>query len=133
MKTTVCPQDGNGCSGSNENQSRLERQLEWSRRVGIDELKRIYGASLFLKCMADLFHLLALLALCIGATPVFLDSFCPYTLAKLGGAPILIEMNPDVTLVMLSGKKILVREKPEDIKQRILDYRCRIAPFKNEL
>ena len=45
----------------------------------------------------------------------------------------MIEMNPDVTLVMLSGKKILVREKPEDIKQRILDYRCRIAPFKNEL
>ena len=98
MEMTVSPQGGDGCNGSNENQSRLERQLEWSRRIGIDELKRIYAASLFLKCIADLFHLLALLALCIGATPVFLYSSCPYRLAKLGLAPILMEMNPDAHL-----------------------------------
>ena len=98
MEMTVSQQGGDGCSGSNEKQSRLERQLEWSRRIGIDELKRIYGASLFLKCMADLFHLLALLALCIGVTPVFLYSSCPYTLARLGVAPILMEMNPNADI-----------------------------------
>ena len=95
---TISPQGGDGCNGSNENQSRIERQLEWSRHIGINELKRIYGASLFLKCIADLFHLLALLALCIGVTPVFLYSSCPYRLAKLGLAPILMEMNPNAEL-----------------------------------
>ena len=100
MEVTVSPQGGDGCS-SNENQSRLERQLEWSRRIGIDDLKRIYGASLFLKCMADLFHLLALLALCIGAAPVFLYSAFPYTLARLGFTPVLLDANPETELYPL--------------------------------
>ena len=96
MDMTDCPQ--NEHNGSNENQSRLERQLEWSRRIGIKELKKIYGASLFLKCIADLFHLLALLAFCIGATPVFLYSSCPYRLARLGIAPVLFDPNPEAEL-----------------------------------
>ena len=70
MEMTISPQGGDGCNGSNENQSRLERQLEWSRRIGIDELKRIYGASLFLRCTAYLFHLTALLAFCVWVTPI---------------------------------------------------------------
>ena len=71
MEMTISPQEGNGCNGSNENQSRLERQLEWSRRIGIDELKRIYGASLFLRCTAYLFFMLAMLAFCGAASIVF--------------------------------------------------------------
>ena len=67
---TISPQGGDRCNGSNENQSRLERQLEWSRRIGIGELKRIYRASLFLRCTAYLFHLLALLAFCMAVTPI---------------------------------------------------------------
>ncbi len=43
-----------------------------------------------------------------------------------------IETNPDVTLVMLSGKHVVVREKPEEIIQRIVDYRRQIGAFKNE-
>ena len=49
----------------NENGSRLERQLEWSRRIGIDELKKIYGASLFLRCTAYLFFVPAVLLFCM--------------------------------------------------------------------
>ena len=74
METAVSQQDGNGYRGSNEKQSRLERQLEWSRRIGIDELKRIYGASLFLRCMAYLFLALAVLAFCLTAVIVFADT-----------------------------------------------------------
>ena len=70
MRTTIGPQDGNGC-GSDENKSRLERQLEWSRRIDINELKRIYGASLFLRCMGALFFVLAMLAFCAAASIVF--------------------------------------------------------------
>ena len=49
----------------NENGSRLERQLEWSRRIGIEELKRIYGASLFLRCTAYLFFIPAMFFFCM--------------------------------------------------------------------
>ena len=45
----------------------------------------------------------------------------------------LIECNPDVTLSMLSGKKFVVKNSPEDIKQKIVDYRKQIGAFKNEL
>ena len=86
---TISPQGGDGCIGSNENQSRLERQLEWSRHIGINELKRIYRASLFLRCTAYLFHLMALLSFCMGVIPIFLYSYSPffqYTLVKLGVA-----------------------------------------------
>lgn len=44
----------------------------------------------------------------------------------------LIESNPDVTLVMLSGKHLVVREKPEEVIDRIVEYRRRIGAFKNE-
>lgn len=44
----------------------------------------------------------------------------------------LIECNPDVTLVMLSGKHLVVREKPEEVIDRIVEYRRRIGAFKNE-
>ena len=71
---TVSPQGGDGCSGSNENQSRLERQLEWSRHIGINELKRIYGASLFLRCTAYLFYALAVLYFCLTAAIFFIDT-----------------------------------------------------------
>ena len=43
-----------------------------------------------------------------------------------------IETNPDVTLVMLSGKRVVVRETPEDIIDRIVEYRRQIGAFKNE-
>jgi flagellar protein FlbD len=43
-----------------------------------------------------------------------------------------IEVNPDVTLVMLSGKHVVVREKPDDIIDRIIEYRKKIGAFKNE-
>jgi flagellar protein FlbD len=44
----------------------------------------------------------------------------------------LIECNPDVTLVMLSGKHLVVLEKPEEVIDRIVEYRRRIGAFKNE-
>jgi flagellar protein FlbD len=43
-----------------------------------------------------------------------------------------IECNPDVTLVMLSGKRVVVREKPDEVIDRIVEYRRRIGAFKNE-
>jgi flagellar protein FlbD len=44
-----------------------------------------------------------------------------------------INCKPDTTLLMLSGKSIIVLEKPEEILQRIVDYRKLIGGFKNEL
>jgi flagellar protein FlbD len=44
----------------------------------------------------------------------------------------LIEQIPDVTLVMLSGRKIILRNKPEEIIDKIVEYRRRIGAFKNE-
>ena len=43
-----------------------------------------------------------------------------------------IECNPDVTLAMLSGKYIVVKDSPEDIINRIIEYRRQIGAFKNE-
>jgi flagellar protein FlbD len=43
-----------------------------------------------------------------------------------------IECNPDVTLIMLSGKHVIIREKPDEVIDRIIDYRKRIGAFKNE-
>ncbi|MBO4731634.1 MAG: flagellar FlbD family protein [Spirochaetaceae bacterium] len=43
-----------------------------------------------------------------------------------------IEINPDVTLVMLSGQKLIIREKPEEVTERIIEYRRQIGAFKNE-
>ena len=44
-----------------------------------------------------------------------------------------IELTPDVTLTMLSGDKLIVRDSPEDIINRIIEYRRKIGAFKNEL
>ncbi len=43
-----------------------------------------------------------------------------------------IETNPDVTLCMLSGKHVVVRNSPEDVIQKIIEYRRLIGAFKNE-
>lgn len=43
-----------------------------------------------------------------------------------------IEVNPDVTLIMLSGKAIIVQEKPDELIQKIIEYRRQIGAFKNE-
>jgi len=43
-----------------------------------------------------------------------------------------IECNPDVTLVMLSGRHVIVREKPDQVIERIIEYRRKIGAFKNE-
>lgn len=38
-----------------------------------------------------------------------------------------IEQNPDVTLVMLSGKTLVIKEKPEEVLEKIIAYRRKIA------
>ena len=38
-----------------------------------------------------------------------------------------IEQNPDVTLVMLSGKTLIIKEKPEEVIEKIIAYRRKIA------
>ncbi|MEE0999402.1 MAG: flagellar FlbD family protein [Treponemataceae bacterium] len=38
-----------------------------------------------------------------------------------------IEQNPDVTLVMLSGKTLIIKEKPEEVIEKIISYRRKIA------
>ena len=43
-----------------------------------------------------------------------------------------IEVNPDVTLVMLSGKTVIVKEKPDELIEKIVEYRRQIGAFKNE-
>ncbi|MCM1321092.1 MAG: flagellar FlbD family protein [Bacteroides sp.] len=42
-----------------------------------------------------------------------------------------LEQNPDVTLVMLSGKKLVVKNTPEDIIEKIINYRNRLLSFQN--
>ena len=41
--------------------------------------------------------------------------------------------NPDVTISLLSGKKVVVTDKPEELIDRIVEYRRRIGIYKNEL
>ena len=38
-----------------------------------------------------------------------------------------MERLPDLTITMLSGKKVIVRNSPEDIINKIVDYRKRIG------
>ena len=38
-----------------------------------------------------------------------------------------IEQNPDVTLVMLSGKTLIIKENPEEVIEKIIAYRKKIA------
>ena len=44
-----------------------------------------------------------------------------------------MEQNPDLTLTLLSGKKVVVTEAPQDIVDKIVEYRKRIGGFKQEL
>lgn len=44
-----------------------------------------------------------------------------------------IEANPDVTLSMLSGKYVVVKDSPQEIIDRIIEYRRQIGAFKNEV
>ena len=38
-----------------------------------------------------------------------------------------MECLPDLTITMLSGKKVVVRNSPEDIINKIVDYRKKIG------
>lgn len=38
-----------------------------------------------------------------------------------------MEQHPDLTLSMLSGKKIIVRENPDEVIEKIVEYRKRIG------
>ena len=38
-----------------------------------------------------------------------------------------IEQNPDVTLVMLSGKTLVIKDKPDEVIEKIIAYRRKIA------
>ena len=44
-----------------------------------------------------------------------------------------MELKPDLTITMLSGKTIVVKEKPDEIIERILEYRNKLENFKHEL
>ena len=44
-----------------------------------------------------------------------------------------MEKNPDLTLTLLSGKKVVVMEKPEQVVDKIVEYRRRIGGFHQEL
>ena len=44
-----------------------------------------------------------------------------------------IESKPDVTIKLISGNTVIVKEKPEELIDKIVDYRKRIGVFKNEL
>jgi len=38
-----------------------------------------------------------------------------------------MEATPDLTLTMLSGRKIIVRNSPDEIIQKIIDYRKKLG------
>ena len=44
-----------------------------------------------------------------------------------------IESKPDVTIKLISGNTFIVKETPEELIDKIVDYRKRIGVFKNEL
>lgn len=44
-----------------------------------------------------------------------------------------MESNPDLTLTMLSGRKIIVKNSPEDIIQKIIEYRNKLGKDKQEV
>lgn len=45
----------------------------------------------------------------------------------------MMEKNPDLTITFLSGKKVVVKESPEEVVEKIVQYRSRIAQFKQEI
>lgn len=44
-----------------------------------------------------------------------------------------MEQTPDLTLSLLSGKTVVVKESPEQIIERIVEYRRRIGNYSQEL
>lgn len=60
---------------------------------------------------------------------------------KLGGTDLWInphqvesmELTPDLTVTMLSGRKIMLAEQPQDVIDKIVDYRNRIAFCRQEI
>ncbi len=44
-----------------------------------------------------------------------------------------MEQTPDLTLTLLSGRTVVVKEKPDEIIDRIVDYRRRIGSYSQEL
>ena len=44
-----------------------------------------------------------------------------------------MECTPDLTLTMLSGKKFIVRNSPEELIQKIIEYRQKIGIDKQEV
>ena len=44
-----------------------------------------------------------------------------------------MESTPDLTLTMLSGKKLIVRNSPEELIQKIIEYRQKIGIDKQEV
>ena len=44
-----------------------------------------------------------------------------------------MENNPDLTLTLLSGKKVVVADTPEQVVEKIIEYRRRIGGFHQEL
>ncbi|WP_443737130.1 flagellar FlbD family protein [Treponema sp.] len=44
-----------------------------------------------------------------------------------------MEKTPDLTLTFLSGKKVVVKDSPEELIQRIVDYRRRLGISAQEI
>jgi flagellar protein FlbD len=44
----------------------------------------------------------------------------------------IIEKNPDTTITLNSGKLLIVKESPEELFNRIVDYRRKLGQFGNE-
>ena len=44
-----------------------------------------------------------------------------------------MEETPDLTLTMLSGRKIIVRNSPQEVIQKIIEYRKQIGIDKQEV
>ncbi len=44
-----------------------------------------------------------------------------------------MELNPDLTITMLSGKKIIVKNSPQEIIEKICDYRSKLGISCQEL
>lgn len=44
-----------------------------------------------------------------------------------------MEKTPDLTITFLSGKKVVVKDSPEELIQRIVDYRRRIGISAQEI
>ncbi|HAM78241.1 MAG: flagellar FlbD family protein [Treponema sp.] len=44
-----------------------------------------------------------------------------------------MEQNPDLTLTLLSGKKVVVSDTPEEVVNKVVEYRRRIGIWNQEL